>query len=392
MSKEVAARRTHKRPPIMFMSPPKYVQGPGLVDDMHEHIAPIGSRITLICDKHVWGLFGKRVETSCKIGGLELNHFSFSGQASIGQVEKGFESAQKNKSDVIVGMGGGKACDVAKAVGKRMGCKWVTLATIASTDAPTSSLSVLYQDNGDFHSYELHGKNPDLVMVDTEAVSKAPARFLAAGMADAIATRYESAMCAIAGSNTILGARPSNAGLALGALCWDNCRKWGLGALKAVEAQTITPALELIVETNTFHSGVGFESGGFSGAHAVHNGITLLPESHVAMHGEIVNFGILVQLVLEQRPDVDLDELIEFSLPLGLPVTLEQIGLSGLNGEKLRIISEAATAPNESIHSMPFPIDAEMVAGAIIGADAYAREYLAGRSVRMSAPNREYAR
>jgi glycerol dehydrogenase len=380
-----------KRAPIMFMSPPKYVQGYGIVDNLHEYVSELGKRVTIICDETVWGMFSKRIEASCKAGGLALNQFAFSGQASIGQVELAKKSAEAANSDVIIGMGGGKACDVAKSVGARLGCKWATLATIASTDAPTSSLSVLYQDNGDFHSYELHGKNPDLVLVDTEAVANAPARFLAAGMADAVATRYESAMCAIAGSHTILGARPSNAGLALGALAWDNCRKHGLSALKAIEQNVVTPSVDLIIETNTFHSGVGFESGGFSGAHAIHNGITLMPESHVAMHGEIVNFGVLAQLILEGRPDVDLDEFIEFSLPLGLPVTLGQIGLKDMNPTQLQQIAEAAVAPGESIHWMPFPVDAAMVAAAIVGADAYAREYLQGREGRLSAPRRLYA-
>lgn len=381
-----------KRPPLMFISPPKYVQGAGIVDQLHDYVGELGTKATVICDAVVWGMFGSRVAASFRRGGIALNQVSFSGQASIGQVELAKASAEQAGSDVIIGMGGGKACDVAKAVGKRLGCKWATVATIASTDAPTSSLSVLYDDNGDFHSYELHGKNPDLVVVDTEAVVKAPARFLASGMADAVATRFESAMCAAAGSLTILGARPSNAGLALGALAWDNCRKYGLAALKACAARAITPAVDLIVETNTFHSGVGFESGGFSAAHSVHNGITRLSESHVAMHGEIVNFGVLTQLVLEGRPDADLDEFIEFSLPLGLPVTLGQIGLKELGEEKLRAISEAAVDPAESIHWMPFKVDADMVAGAITGADAYARAYLEGRAGALSAPNRAYIR
>lgn len=387
----MTSQNPNVRPPIMFVSPPKYVQGPGVIDILDQYVAELGKNVTVICDSFVWGKFGARIQAAFDRGGIVLNQFIFSGQASIGQVELARASAIKSGSDVIIGVGGGKACDVAKSVGKRLNCKWVTVATIASTDAPTSSLSVLYQDNGDFYAYELHGKNPDLVVVDTEAVAKAPARFLAAGMADAAATRFESAMCAAAGSLTILGARPSNAGLALGALAWDNCRKYGLAAMKAVEVGAVTPAVELIVETNTFHSGVGFESGGFSGAHSVHNGLTLLPESHIAMHGEIVNFGVLVQLVLEGRKDVDLDDFIEFSLPLGLPVTLDAIGIKQMTPEKLQLVSEAATAANESIHWMPFKVTAEMVAGAILGADAYARNYIEGRTSRLGAPNRVYA-
>jgi glycerol dehydrogenase len=381
-----------KRPPIMFMSPPKYVQGPGVIDELHLYVKELGSRVTVISDKFVWELFGKRIARSAEKGGLKLNSFIFSGEASIGQVELSTASAKKAQSDVIIGVGGGKACDVAKSVGARLGCRWVTVATIAATDAPTSSISVLYTDDGEFHSYELHGKNPDLVMVDTEACVKAPARYLASGMADAVSTRWESAACAAADSLTILGARPSNAGLALGALCWDNCRKYGLSAMKAVEMGAVTPAVELIVETNTFHSGVGFESGGFSGAHAIHNGLSLLPETHSAMHGEKVNFGVLVQMVLERRPDVEMDEFIEFSVPIGLPVTLEEIGLKSLDEKQLQIVAQGAVAEGESIHWMPFPVTAEMVAGAIVGADAYARAYLSARKAGLVGEHRQYAK
>jgi glycerol dehydrogenase len=165
-----------------------------------------------------------------------------------------------------------------------------------------------------------------------------------------------------------------------------------LSALKAVEMGVVTPAVELIVETNTFHSGVGFESGGFSGAHSVHNGLSLLPETRGSMHGEIVNFGILFQMVLENRPDVEMDEFIEFSLPLGLPVTLEDIGLKNLKEEQLHTVAQAVVAPEESIHWMPFPVTAEMVAGAIVGADAYGRAYLSAREARLVGPHRDYAR
>jgi glycerol dehydrogenase len=382
-AKEVVemAQPETRRAPIMFISPPKYVQGPGVLDDLHVYVGDLGSRATVIADQTVWGLFGERIARSAEKGKLEADPFIFSGECSFGEIERATARASDTQSDVIIGVGGGKASDTAKSVGARLGRRWATLATIASTDAPTSSISVIYTDEGDFASYEFHGKNPDLVLVDSEAVAQAPARFLASGMADAVSTRWESAAAAASGTIAVSGGRPSNAGLALGALAWENCKEHGVSALRAAEVGVVTPALEIIVETNTFHSGVGFESGGFSGAHSVHNGLTVLPQTHSAMHGEKVNFGILCQLVLENRPDFELDEFIEFSLPLGLPVTLEGIGAEDLSDEDLHKVAETTVAEGESIHWMPFPVTAEMVAGAILGSDAYAKGYIGEREL-----------
>ena len=60
--------------------------------------------------------------------------------------------------------------------------------TIASTDAPCSALSVIYTDEGEFDSYLMLPRNPNMVIVDTQIVAGAPARLLAAGIGDALAT------------------------------------------------------------------------------------------------------------------------------------------------------------------------------------------------------------
>src|SRR5699024_12418424 len=78
--------------------------------------------------------------------------------------------------------------------------------------------------------------------------------------------------------------------------------EYGHLAYESVKAKVVTPALEYIVEANTLLSGLGFESGGLSAAHAVHNGFTALDgDIHKLSHGEKVAFGTLVQLALEDR-------------------------------------------------------------------------------------------
>lgn len=62
------------------------------------------------------------------------------------------------------------------------------IPTIASTDAPTSALSVIYTEAGEFEEYLIYPKNPDMVVMDTAIIAKAPVRLLVAGMGDALST------------------------------------------------------------------------------------------------------------------------------------------------------------------------------------------------------------
>ena len=83
-----------------------------------------------------------------------------------------------------------------------------------------------------------------------------------------------------------------------------------------------------IIEANTLLSGIGFESAGLAGAHAIHNGLTVLEASHDYYHGEKVAFGTLVQLMLENAPMEEIEEVLQFCIDVGLPVSLAQLGLA----------------------------------------------------------------
>ncbi|MGI6134017.1 MAG: glycerol dehydrogenase, partial [Christensenellales bacterium] len=134
------------------------------------------------------------------------------------------------------------------------------------------------------------------------------------------------------------------------------------------------PALEEVVEANILLSGLGFESGGLAAAHAIHDGLTVLEGTHKMYHGEKVAFGTLVQLVLENAPEEEINEVLNFCLSVGLPVCLEDIGVDSITPEELKAVAEKACIPEESIHSMPFPVTPDMVEAAILVADRIGRE------------------
>ncbi|MBP8162501.1 MAG: iron-containing alcohol dehydrogenase, partial [Propionivibrio sp.] len=115
--------------------------------------------------------------------------------------------------------------------------------------------------------------------------------------------------------------------------------------------------------------GLGFESSGLAACHSIHNGLTVLEETHHFFHGEKVAFGAIVQLVLENAPQEELDCTIKYCQSVGLPTCLADLGVKEVTPEKVMKVAVGATAEGETIHNMPFPVTADMVCGAIFAAD-----------------------
>lgn len=172
-------------------------------------------------------------------------------------------------------------------------------------------------------------------------------------------------------------AKGTNAALALATHCYQTLLEDGLKAKAASDCNTVTPALENIIETNILLSGLGFESGGLAGAHAIHDGLTILEGAHAYYHGEKVAFGTLAQLVLEDAPKQEFEEVLNFCLAVGLPVCLADIGVDHITQEELMEVANKTCIPEESIYSMPFPVTPESVAAAIIAADKIGSDYKA---------------
>jgi len=360
----------------MFLSPSRYVQGAGCIAEIGGHAARMGTKALFTGGKTALDVCGSTVEASLEDSKIGCHKEAFGGECSNKEISRLVGIAKANSADLVIAAGGGKAIDTGKAVGYEMKIPVIVAPTIAATDAPCAAVSVIYSEQGVFERCLILSRNPDCVLVDTTVVANAPVEFLVSGMGDALATHWEADTCARSCKpHPLTGACPPTlSSLALARLCHDTLLEYGLQAKLAVEKKSVTPAVEAVVEANILLSGLGFESGGLAAAHAVHNGLTVLEASRAKFHGQKVAFGVVTQMVLEDRPARDRDQVLDFCLSVGLPVCLEDVGLSDPSREDIRKVAEATTAAGETIHSTWFPVTAEMVESAIWAADALGKE------------------
>lgn len=359
----------------VFISPSKYVQGAGELDRLGEYTKVYGKKALVIISAGGKKRFGERVETSLAAAGVECAFDEFNGECSQAEIDRLVEVLKGTGSDVVLGVGGGKIFDTAKAVAAAVDVPVVVVPTIAATDAPCSALSVIYTDEGQFKEYQFFKQNPNLVLMDTEVIAKSPVRLTVSGMGDALATYFEARACKRSDAGTCAGGKVTSAAMALARLCYETLMSDGVKAKLALEAGACTESVEKVIEANTLLSGLGFESAGLAGAHAIHNGMTAMPETHAFYHGEKVAFGTLTQLVLENADE--LYEVLDFCVEVGLPVTFAQLGVADASYERVLEVARLACADNDTLHNMPFEVTPEKVANAMLAADAYGRAALA---------------
>ena len=318
---------------------------------------------------HMW-------QTSLAEAAIDFEVHTFGGECSQAEIDAGVQTARANDAVVVIGAGGGKALDAARAVASTVEVPVVNCPTLASSDAPCSALSVVYTDDGVFERFAFYPRNPDLVLVDSTVIAQAPRRFLVSGMGDALATWYEARTVIEARQPNQLGGATTITAAALAELCCRTLYADGPAAAEDVDANAVTPSLERVIEANTLLSGLGFESGGLAIAHSVHNGLTSAPPTHDYLHGEKVAFGLLVQLVVEGRPAAEFEQVRSFCVSVGLPTTLADIGLGELDADALARIAELTVAEGETAHHEPFPVTADLIADGIRAADARSRAAL----------------
>lgn len=324
----------------IFGAPSRYIQGAGALDALGRYAALFGGRAALVIDSHVRALLGPRIEALCAAHQVELAALTVDGDLTPDAVAGLRAQAAASGAGMVIAVGGGKALDAGKAVARSLHCHLITVPTVASNDAPTSKNYVLYDSHHQLLAVEHMLFNPTIVLVDTAVIASAPAHFFRAGLGDAVSKKFEAEQCRRNGGMNMYDGAPPLAAQFLADGCLRTLLADGADAMAAAGSGQPTPAFERVVEAMILMSGLGFESGGLSIAHALTRGLPRIGGLAGAPHGLQVALGLLVQLDLEQRADGMLADLRQWYAQVGLPATLRELGATDPSDAELALAAE----------------------------------------------------
>ena len=359
-----------------YGGPGKYIQQAGELGRLAAHLRQLGRSAFLLIDGFVRDTMGEALLAPLRADGIAFTEARFGGECCTAEVERVTGLARDAAAEVVVGIGGGKTADTAKLAAMALGARLAIAPTIASTDAPCSAIAVRYTEAGVYQESHFLARNPDVVVVDSAVIVRAPVRFLVAGIGDALSTWFEarSNLDSRTG-NLVTPARfgPTAAGVAIARACHEVLMRDAVAAKIAAGSGALTPAVEAVIEANTLLSGLGFENCGVSAAHGIHDGLTVLDATHHLLHGEKVAFGVLCLLMLEGRPLEEIAATARFCRALGLPVTLDDLGIGGIDTSELDRVAAAALQPGSATYNVAVPLSVTILRDAIVALDAFTR-------------------
>ena len=171
------------------------------------HLSSLGSRALVIASESGIARIRTAMEgADCSACAL---HFApFGGECSMSEISCMQEQFRSLGCDIVVGAGGGKVLDTAKAAACFLGAPCVIVPTVVSSDAPCSALAVIYHDDGSLDRRLPLPSSPDLILIDSELIAQAPVRLLVAGMGDAFSTYFEARACFASASDKSTGENP----------------------------------------------------------------------------------------------------------------------------------------------------------------------------------------
>jgi alcohol dehydrogenase class IV len=216
-----------------FYLPTRIVTGNGCFAELGKHTSQFGKRTMLVCGARslrASGQLDRALELLRVADAQVIVYDAVSGEPTLDVVQAGLDLARQEDVGVVVGIGGGSAMDVAKAIaglfthpgtvddyfGKVRqvtggGLPWIAVPTTAGTGAEVTKNAVLISPRHDQKSSLRHDAwFADVALVDPELNLSTPPEITAASGSDALTQAIEA--------YTSIGASPVTDALASDAI------------------------------------------------------------------------------------------------------------------------------------------------------------------------------
>jgi glycerol dehydrogenase len=352
------------------LAPAAVIRGENALDQSGEAIARFGKTPLLVGGDRTLTAAQPFLQPVLKQQ-LAVAQASYGADCSEASLAALRQTATDHEADLIIGLGGGKALDAAKLVAYQLDLPIVTIPTSAATCAAWTALSNVYSEQGAF-LYDISlARCPDLLLLDYRLIQTASQRTLAAGIGDALAKWYEASVSSGHSDQTLVIAAVQQA-----RVLRDILFQKSTAALQAPGSAAWREVVDATVLLAGVIGGLGGAQCRTVAAHAVHNGLTHLLESHDTLHGEKVAYGILVQLRLEemvqgnQLAATARRQLLKFYAEIGLPQSLSDLGLTEVTLANLQYAAEVACSVGSDIHRLPFEVTPTHLMAAMVSTTA----------------------
>ncbi|MCC5890323.1 MAG: iron-containing alcohol dehydrogenase family protein [Alkalibacterium sp.] len=252
-------------------------------------------------------------------------------------------------TDCIIGVGGGRVLDTAKGTAALLGIDCVTVPTVLGTCAAYTPVSAVYHPDRTFKAVDYYKRAPYLCLMDLTLLMESPLEYFMGGIGDTLAKWYEAEGI----TSHLQGPLPAmvTVGLQTAKVTQELLLEESQEAIMSLKRKELTPAFQKVAEAVVAIAGTvgGFagESGRMAGAHAVHNGMSLVKETHAYEHGVKVAYGILVQLTAAGKLK-EAQNLQNFYEINGFYQTLSDFGVHKDLEDKMWQIASFASSPNET--------------------------------------------
>ncbi len=359
---------------LTVKTPHIYLNEPGIIKRAGEYVEKVGRRPLIIAGKTAFEKVKDGFIPSLVKAGVDSENICiFTGYPSQNQFDKYAEIAKRIDADVIIGIGGGRVIDTAKAAADILGLYVITVPTIAATCAAWAAVTIQYDDEGAYVGGRWNLRSPWLVIADSEIIFSAPVRYLYSGVVDTFAKLYET--------KPTLEKYPENITMQLAVygskIAYDrleaNVEKAVRESEKGIYGNAAKDTIDAIIYLAGFAG--SFQEGlthyGF--AHPFYHVSTRLPNTRIKLHGEKVAYGIVAQLFLEKKSEEEIAETIRLFDKYNAAFSLDEIGIRGNLSEDIDFIAKDV---KEAFSYVTF--DEESIKKALLDADRLTRQVRKG--------------